>query len=205
MNPLHKRILDLSYKHNLSHLSSCLTAVDIIDEIYKIRKNSEPFVLSQGHAGLALYVVLEKYLGIDAEYLLKKHGVHPNYDPENGIYCSTGSLGCGIALSAGMALADRRKKVYCLISDGECFEGSVFESLRIKTDHRIYNLKVYLNCNGLSAFDTVDQKRLFERLWAFDPTIEIRETNVDQYRFLDGISGHYYKLTKQDIEGCLKK
>lgn len=200
MKPLHKRILDLSYKHNLSHLSSCLTAVDIIDEIYKKKKNSEPFVLSQGHAGLALYVVLEKHKGIDAEYLLKKHGVHPNYDPENGIYCSSGSLGCGIAISAGMALANRGRKVYTLISDGETMEGSVFETLRIKEEQKLWNLRVYLNANGTSAYDRVDLKRLFERLWAFDPSIEIRQTNVDQYRFLEPIDGHYYKLTKDDYE-----
>ena len=59
---LKKRILEISYKKKLSHLGSCLTAVDIIDEIFKIKKPDEKFVLSSGHAALALYVVLEKYL-----------------------------------------------------------------------------------------------------------------------------------------------
>ena len=53
-NNLEKRILDISYKNNLSHLSSSLGSVNIIDEIYSIKKNDEPFILSNGHSGLAL-------------------------------------------------------------------------------------------------------------------------------------------------------
>ena len=119
MKDLKKRIIDISYKLQLSHVSSCLTAVDIIAEIYtKRRKPEDLVVISQGHTGLALYVVLEKYLGINAEYLFHKHGVHPNRDLENGIYCSTGSLGCGLPIALGMALADKTRNVYCLISAG---------------------------------------------------------------------------------------
>jgi transketolase N-terminal domain/subunit len=65
INELEKRILEISYKNKLSHLSSNLTAVNIIDEIYCIKGNTNPFILSSGHAGLALYVVLEKYYGIN--------------------------------------------------------------------------------------------------------------------------------------------
>ena len=86
LNDLQKRILDISYKHKLSHLSSNLTAVGIIDEIYCLRKDNDPFILSSGHAGLALYVVLEKYYGLDAEKLFKKHGVHPNRDIKDKLY-----------------------------------------------------------------------------------------------------------------------
>ena len=50
-----------------------------------------------------------------------KHGTHPHRDLEDKIYCSTGSLGMGIGIAVGMALADRSKNVYCLISDGESF------------------------------------------------------------------------------------
>jgi transketolase len=134
---LKKRILEISYKHNLSHLGSCLTAVDIIDEIYAIKKHNERFVLSSGHAGLALYVVIEKYtkgddlgmvLGINAEDIFNHHGVHPDRCSQCGLDASTGSLGQGLPIAVGMALADRSKNVYCLISDGECSEGSVWGS-----------------------------------------------------------------------------
>ena len=200
MNSLHRRILDISYKKNLSHLSSCLTAVDIIDEIYKERKNDEPFVLSQGHTGLALYTVLEKHNGVDAEMLFDKHGVHPNRDEELGLYCSTGSLGCGLPIALGMAAANERRNVYCLISDGECAEGSIWESLMIKKKYKINNLIIYVNINGSSAYDLVDVKDLKERLWSFDSNIRVRDTNVDDYPFLSGIDGHYYKMKKEDYE-----
>ena len=67
LSDLEKRILNISYKNKLSHISSNLTAVGIIDEIYCVRKDSDPFILSSGHAGLALYVVLEKFYGLNAE------------------------------------------------------------------------------------------------------------------------------------------
>ena len=85
MNKLKRRILDLSHKYKLSHIGSCLTAVDLIDGIYKVKKPDEPFILSQGHAGLALYVVLEKYEKRNPEKLILKHGTHPNRDIKNGI------------------------------------------------------------------------------------------------------------------------
>ena len=73
----------------------------------------------------ALYVVLEKYFGIDAEELLEKHGHHPHRDELNKLHCSTGSLGQGITVAVGRAIANPNRDVYCLISDGECAEGSV--------------------------------------------------------------------------------
>src|SRR5258708_9487054 len=134
LNKLKRRVLEISFKHKLSHLGSCLTALPIIVEIYEERKENEPFILSSGHAGLGLYVVLEHFEGHDAEMLFNLHGVHPNRDLEHGIYCSTGSLGQGLPIAVGMALADRNKNVYCLISDGECSEGSIHEAIRIKNE-----------------------------------------------------------------------
>jgi len=64
---LKKRITNISYKKGLSHLGSVLTAVDIIKEIYDTKKEEDIFILSAGHAGLALYVVLEEKYGFDAE------------------------------------------------------------------------------------------------------------------------------------------
>src|SRR5438874_161410 len=98
MNLLHDRIIEISKKYKLSHLGSCLTAIDIIEEIYNEKQEDEKFVLSSGHAGLALYVVLEKY-GFDAEILLKHCGIHPKRMYGYGIDCSTGSLGHGLPIA----------------------------------------------------------------------------------------------------------
>jgi transketolase len=192
MNTLHEKIIELSKKHKLSHLGSNLTAVNIIAEIYGKKRENEPFILSCGHCGLALYVVLEKYYGIDAEKLFLKHGIHPDRDEENKIYCSTGSLGMGIGIATGMALADRTKNVYCLISDGEAFEGSVYEAANVIRKYDIKNLKVYLNFNRLSAYDTIEGWMLSNILRIF-PVIEVRQTSVEDYG-LNGLSAHYINI-----------
>lgn len=192
MNTLHKRITDISRKHDLSHLGSNYTAVDIIDQIYSAKKEYDPFVLSCGHAGLALYVVLEKYLGLDAEHLYLKHGTHPNRDIADGIYCSTGSLGWGLTVALGMAMADRTRKVYCLISDGESFEGVIWETANIIHRYKVDNLRIHLNWNGWAAYHSVSRD-FVERLNLILPRLIIHETNVEDHG-LKGQSAHYSKL-----------
>ena len=66
---LSNRLIEISYNHKLSHISSCLTSLPIIFDIYNRKQKDEKFVLSNGHAGLALYVVLEHFYGVDAEFL----------------------------------------------------------------------------------------------------------------------------------------
>ena len=140
MNRLHNRIIEISKKHHLSHLGSSLTSCDIIDEIYRVKKENEPFILSCGHSGLGLYCVLEKHYGFDAEKLYLKHGTHPHRDLGDKICCSTGSLGMGLGIAVGMALADRSKNVYCLISDGEMYEGSIYEAANVIKKYNVTNL-----------------------------------------------------------------
>lgn len=203
MIPLSKqeiRILDISCRKKLSHLSSCLTSVALIDSIYKVKKESEPFILSNGHAGLALYVILEKEYSINAEGLYDKHGTHPNRDLKDRIYCSTGSLGSGIAIAVGMALANKKRNVYVLMGDGEFAEGSCWESLRIAGEQRLENLKIMVNANGYSALGKVDTDLLDNRVNLFYPCLVIR-TNMFKYPdFLNGVNGHYATISKEQYE-----
>jgi transketolase len=206
-NKLKKRLFHISYLLELSHISSCLTSLPIIMHIYKMRKKNEPFVLSNGHAGLALYIVLEDeysrengHYGINAITLFKKHGVHPNRDLANGIYCSTGSLGHGLAIAVGMALADRDRSVYCLISDGELAEGIVWESLAIAKKFCLKNLIIYLNYNGHSAYDNVNMLEMIEKLRGFGFPIKVWKAREIEFNFLKGIKGHYHKLDDLDYK-----
>ena len=200
---LKQRILEIAYKHKLSHLGSYLSAVDIIDEIYKEKKPEDIFILSSGHAALALYVVLEKYEDKNAEELFLKHGGHPHRDEDNGIYCSTGSLGLGITVAVGRALANQDRKVHVLISDGESAEGSVWEALRFIQENNLTNIEVYVNVNGYAAYDKVDTKYLVDRLEAFLPSINIKYTNVNQYPFLRGLNAHYHVMSEEDYKSTL--
>ena len=200
---LKKRILEIAYKHKLSHLGSYLSAVGIIDEIYKSKNKEDIFILSSGHAALALYVALEKYEGKNAEELFLKHGGHPHRDEDNGIYCSTGSLGLGITVAVGRALANKNRKVHVLISDGESAEGSVWEALRFIQENNLTNIEVYVNVNGYAAYDKVDIKYLADRLKAFLPSINIKYTNVNQYPFLRGLNAHYHIMSEEDYKSTL--
>jgi transketolase len=195
-----KRIIDITYQEKLSHLSSTLSALPIIEEIYNQKKEDEVFILSNGHAGLALYVVLEHYYNIDPVELLHKHGIHPGKDLENKIYCSTGSLGSGLPIAVGRALADRNKNVYCMISDGECAEGSIWESLRFIHLAKLYNLKVYVNINGMSAYEYLDTDYLEQRLKAFLPSINIRKSEPIEFFFAKGLLTHYCNIKPEDYE-----
>lgn len=205
LNKWERRIIDISYKNNLSHLSSCLTAFRLIDNIYKVKKHDEPFILDNGHAGLALYVALEKWYAKDAEALFKKHGVHPNMDLENEIYCSTGSLGQGLPIAVGMAIADRSRDVYVLTSDGALKEGSSWEALRIAGELRLENLRVTVNANGWGAYSKIDPDLLDTRLQMFYPTLLLETNLLDQPEWLQGLNGHYHVMSKDDYEEILKK
>ena len=200
---LKKRILEIAHKHKLGHLGSYLSAVPIIDEIYRNKSSEDIFILSSGHAALALYVVLEKYEGKNAEELFIKHGGHPHRDEKNGIYCSTGSLGLGITVAVGRALANKNRKVYVLISDGESAEGSVWEALRFIKESNLPNIEIYVNVNGYAAYDKVDVKYLVDRLKVFLPTINIRYTSVNQYSFLRGLNAHYHVMSEEDYKSTL--
>ena len=205
MSPIEKRILEISYKNKLSHIGSCLTAAPIVEEIYKQKKSDEKFVLSSGHAGLALYCVLEAMGGRNAEEIFIHHGVHPDRCAECHIDCSTGSLGQGICIALGMALADRKKNVYCLISDGECSEGSIFEALRIMRENNIHNLQIHVNVNQWGAYKKIDGFKIngdLDRYNFFGEKhhITYHWTQVDNFPFLKDQAGHYHILTKEEYE-----
>ena len=200
MNDVERRVIDISYKEKIGHLSSNLNAVNIIEEIYKTKKADEPFILSMGHAALAMYVVMEKYEGRNAEELLHKHGVHPHRDIGDGIHCSTGSLGMGLTVATGYALADRSRDVYCLLSDGEAGEGSIWEALRFAYEAKLDNLKVYANVNGMIAYDMIDRDYINNRLKAFLPDINIRNTEPPKWAFAEGVLTHYYVLKPEDYQ-----
>lgn len=193
-----RRLIDITYQEKLSHLSSTLSALPIIEEIYSQRKYDEVFILSNGHAGLALYVVLEKYYGVDPIEMLHKHGIHPSRDLPNHLYCSTGSLGSGLPIAVGHALARPDKNVYCMISDGECAEGSIWESLRFIQDNNLTNLHVYVNINGMGAYDMIDTHQLSHRLQAFLPRINLRFSDPPTWSFAKDLLTHYYVLKEQD-------
>lgn len=220
---IRRRILEISHKRHFSHLGSCLSAIDLIDAVYKIKKTNEKFILSNGHAGVALYAVLEKYGYLKNPKLLEKIYVHPDRNPKLGIHVSTGSLGHGLPIALGMAIANKNRNIYCMISDGECTEGSIWEALRLAIDLKLNNLKILLNANGWGAYDIISLDMLFKRLKSFGciliridghdskeiisalkrktdgPLLVFAQTSVEQFPFLKEQDAHYYVMTEEDF------
>lgn len=215
-------ILKLAYDANHSHIGSCLTSVDIIEAVYKVKEKSEKFILSNGHAGMALYIILQKYGKIRDPKVIQNFYIHPDRDTRHDIHVSTGSLGQGLPIAVGMAITNRNKNVYCLISDGECGEGSIWEAFRIMLENKILNLKVIVDANGWGGYDPIELVSLKKRLSGFGfsvvevdghnikqieralkmkkskPLMIFAKTNVNQLPFLRGQDAHYYVMNEED-------
>ncbi len=162
LNALRRRVVQLAYDAGEGHIASAFSILDIIHVLYdKILQPEDCFVLSKGHGCLALYVVLAEK-GIITEEQLKSYlkfdgvlGGHPDRNKVPGVLCSTGSLGHGLPQAVGIALAKKIKGeaggVYCLIGDGECNEGSIWEACLLAAHHKLDNLMVIMDNNGSST------------------------------------------------------
>jgi len=201
-NALEKRIVELSYRYQLTHVSSCLNCVNLLDWIYANRKDNEPVIMGNGHASLAHYVVLESKGLCDAEEMVNKHGTHASRDKINGIWVSCGSLGQPETIAVGMALADKKRKVWLVTSDGAAMEGSVYESLRVAAVH-CPNLVICIVFNGYGAYGEISRDDL-PKYWPRSP---YSTHTVDQLRYphwLRGLAGHYLKLTEEQYKELMQ-
>lgn len=222
-----KRIIELSHQHKLSHLGSCLSSVDAIQAIYEVKDHGDKFVLSNGHAALALYVVME---GCNIIKLTGKFCVHPDRMEMSEVDCSTGSLGQGLPIAVGMSLASKKRIVYCMVSDGECAEGSIWESLRIIATNEINNIRLLLNVNGWAAYQKVNEQSLISQIRGFGfkvievnghsveeiketlineknfeaPTVILLRTRVDELPFMSGLQAHYHVMSDDDYQVALR-
>ena len=203
MKKLYHRLLDICYHNKLHHLGSYFSCLHILDKIHGQMNKDDIFILSNGHAVVALYVILEKYYGLNAQELLNKYGEHPKRNELDKIFCSTGSLGMGITVAVGRAIANQNRNVYCMISDGECAEGSVWEALRFSNDHGVHNLHIYVNANGWAAYDPVNLILLENRIKAFNPSVKFCYTSVEHFG-LKGLDAHYTNLTEEQYQNAIK-
>jgi transketolase len=162
-------VLRESKRANVGHIGSALSIADILAVMYAdVLRAASPddpdrdrFVLSKGHAALALYAALSLRGWLPAtrlaEYCADDSllGVHPEHELP-GIDFSTGSLGQGLAFGAGAALAARlqgsTRRAFVLVSDAECNEGSLWESVMFAAHHRLANLVAIVDDNGQQAF-----------------------------------------------------
>lgn len=195
LNNLERRIIELSFKNKLSHISSCLNTVNLLDRIYKMRDKDDPVILGNSHAAVALYVVLEANGYCDAQKMIEKHGVHAGRDMEHGIWCSGGSLGQGETIAVGFALADPKRMVWLVTSDGSMMEGSSAEAMRT-ADRYCENLNIYCIYNGRGAYGDILP-------WEMPEAKRMIFERVDEKRypeFLRGLDGHYVTMNQAQYE-----
>ena len=153
---LRKKILDLSQEMNGVHIAPAMSCVEIMIALYyHVMNDDDKFILSKGHACLTLYSILR-----DKGFNPDVSCGHPDIDIENGIECTTGSLGHGLPVAVGMALAKKMKKesgrIFVLLGDSELQEGTTWESLLIASQHRLDNLIIFIDNNELQALDYID-------------------------------------------------
>jgi transketolase len=176
------KTLELYKRANAGHIGSSLSCLDLMVYLFfrKIRENDR-FILSKGHAACALYCVLNfKGLVSDSELdTFYREGTffsaHPPAKGIKGIPFATGSLGHGASLAAGLALSAKLNRtgqqVYCLVSDGECNEGSVWEAAAFCAHNRLDNLTVIIDKNNIQGFgftkDVLNMENMAERWQAF--------------------------------------
>jgi transketolase len=161
------RLLRMHYESKVGHIGGNLSALDVLLHLHvRVMTRDDAFVLSKGHSAGALYVTLWATGQITDAELTQFHqdgtklAGHPVARWHPGIPFATGSLGHGLGLSAGVALGKRLRReagnVYCLLSDGECEEGSTWEGLIFARHHALSNLVALIDANGLL---TVTAKR----------------------------------------------
>jgi transketolase len=167
-NAIRRIILEQSKRANVGHIGSGLSVADIVAALYGGVLNlpaldhpdRDRFVMSKGHAVLALYAALHLRGWLTAERLATYCGegsilgVHPEHALP-GIDFSSGSLGQGLSVGAGVALAARLKgssrRAFVLLSDAECNEGSLWEAIMFAAHHKLANLIAIVDLNGQQA------------------------------------------------------
>lgn len=196
-------VLEMIAAARKGHVGGAFSCLDILVSLYyggvlrfdpkdPSREGRDRFILSKGHSGAALFAVLADLGIIDKEAIsgyCTNGGIlggHPDRSIP-GVEADTGSLGHGLGIGAGMALAAKMSgapwRVYVLVGDGECHEGSVWESLVFAARHKLSNLTLIVDRNRQCVLDYTEDcaplDPLAARLAAFG--WEVRE--VDGHSF----------------------
>ncbi len=189
---------------NAAHIGGALSCIDFIvgaDHIFNYSSSAnrlQSLVLSKGHACLALYSLMIEAGIVDKEKLkstFEKNNSnflgHPCRKPDYGISFSTGSLGNGLAHSAGKALKRMQSKqvndlpITCIVGDGECNEGIIWETLEFVNQKKISNLIIFIDCNRWqqtqkSIYSIDDYTSFTERLCSFN-NIDVTQINGNSH------------------------
>ena len=199
-----RRLVQMHYESGVGHLGGNLSALDAMLVVFhEALREGDEFILSKGHSAGALYVALWSLGRLSDEELRTFHRDdtrlpgHPPVGSFPEIAFATGSLGHGLSLAAGTALANRltasASRTVCLTSDGEWQEGSTWEALVFACHHRLDRLCVLIDHNELQGFGSTDQvasmSPLWERLSGFRAEVRV-------------VDGHEPQAIRDALEPC---
>ena len=183
-----KRLLRMHYESGVGHIGGNLSALDALLIIFREHlRPQDRFILSKGHSAGALYIALWSAGKLSDEDLTTFHRdatLLAGHPPAHGIAdvpFATGSLGHGLSLAAGTALAYKLKgedaRVVCMTSDGEWQEGSTWEALVFACHHKLGGLTVLVDHNGLQGFgstvEVASMSPLWDRIRGFDAAVSV--------------------------------
>lgn len=173
-----RKVLSMIHKAKTSHIASNFSVIDIATVLYENLKDGDEVVWSKGWAAATIYYFLAKQGKIPQEDLEK----FPNAPylglaetTVNGVLCNGGSVGHGSPIAVGIALGKKRAgeigTVYCIMSDGELNEGSVWESVMLASHHKLNNLVFIIDVNKFQAMgrtnDVIDLEPIEDRFIGF--------------------------------------
>lgn len=173
---IRQSVVRMTHLGKSAHVGSALSITDILAVLYHDVLDVDPedpkkagrdrFILSKGHAGAAIYAALA-HTGFMPVETLDQHyqngsilSGHVSHKGVPGVEFSTGSLGHGLGVAVGMSkaalLRNREHRIFCLLSDGECDEGSNWEAILFAAHHRLHNLTVLVDYNKIQSLDSVE-------------------------------------------------
>jgi transketolase len=206
-----KIILKSSFEAGACHIGSALSCVDIILDIFDKKKDNDIFLFTKASGVAAFYAVLalKGYFPVEkvAEYL-KQYPLANKAVP--GVLHSVGSVGMGLSVAVGLALSDRSRNVYCLISDGQLDEGVTYEAALFSKQHNLTNLYVIVDNNSLQACGkTNDILNLDTAIDFYNKTFPHFENRITikggNIPFLaNQVSSHYCNLSEGQLIEALK-
>jgi transketolase len=224
-NKLRIRIAELAYDWGGGHIPSAFSIIDIVSTLYeKFLKydsknpeweNRDYFILSKGHGCMALYTVLAKYGFIEESALKSKSletrilGGHADCNKVKGVEASTGSLGHGNGIAAGIALGlkiqERKNKVIAIVGDGECNEGTMWETALIASNLKLGNLCVIVD-NNKSTEKVLPVSNMKNKWEAFGwETYEINGHDTQEIlKTIQKLSWNYDSAPKAIIANTIK-
>jgi transketolase len=217
---LRLKIIDMAANGGGGHLGGSFSVLEILVTLYlgKILKykpldpswsHRDILLFSKGHSCMALYAVLSEAGYFESKELENyckqdsKFAGHPEHDLLEGVEITSGSLGHGPPIANGLALAAKlngtNQKLFCIVGDGECNEGSVWEAFMAASQFKLDNLTLIIDSNKLESLDLVSNilsiEPLAERLKSFG--FAVKEINGnDTHQLMAAFSTLPFKSSK---------